>query len=166
MITKPVELTRLREVITRWLSDEPHKALTTAQAASAEEAIEPDCINVNEVDIRVLQGLVGDDPGTLREFLQEFLTSATGLVQSMDESLNTPDWRDITSAAHRLKSSARSVGARALGIESEYLEDMMGKQGTTKEQARVRFARLCHCWESAMARVAQHIVTLEAHNCD
>lgn len=166
VITKPVELNRLREVITRWLSDEPHNTLTTAQVASASEMNEPVYINVDEVDIRVLQALVGDDPSTLLEFLQEFLSSATGLMQGMDALIDTADWRDVTNAAHRLKSSARSVGARALGMESEYLEDMLGRQDTTQEQACIRFAKFYQCWESARTRITQHIAALEAHNRD
>lgn len=162
VITKPVKLDRLREVIARWFTEEPHNAPTTTQASLEADLNEPACSGAEEVDIRVLQGLVGNDPSTLLEFLHEFLASATGLMRGMGELLDTPDWRDITSGAHRLKSSARSVGARALGAESEFLEDMMGRQGTTQEQARVRFAKLCRCWESAAARIAQHIAALEA----
>jgi PAS domain S-box-containing protein len=164
VITKPVKLNRLREVLGQWLSDNSRNACAPARAGLLENVMAPICDTVDEVDIRVLQGYVGDDPGTLLEFLQEFLSDATGLVRGMSELIQSSDWRETASVAHRLKSSARSVGARALGNESEILEDVTRRESTTQKQASTRFVELNQCWESAAARIAQHIGALEVQN--
>jgi HPt (histidine-containing phosphotransfer) domain-containing protein len=79
------------------------------------------------VDVAVLQSFVGDDAELLAELLGDFrdsLAAGAGQVRSAaDACCGTA----VASAAHKLKSSSRQVGARALGeicaqLESDGLE--------------------------------------------
>jgi HPt (histidine-containing phosphotransfer) domain-containing protein len=74
------------------------------------------------VDIRVLERIVGADPSVVHMVLQEFLHTATATF----ERLHTADGGStiMHQQAHRLKSSARSVGAQRLGELCQALEDV------------------------------------------
>jgi len=74
------------------------------------EGAQPDTL-----DISVLAALVGDDPATLREFLIDFRASATTIATELSVACAAGDAARAGALAHKLKSSARSVGALALG---------------------------------------------------
>ena len=67
------------------------------------------------VDVSVLAALIGDDPATIREFLLDFRASATTIAAELSAACATGDTAQAGALAHKLKSSARSVGALALG---------------------------------------------------
>ena len=74
------------------------------------------------VDVGVLRELVGDDDGAVRELLAGYLESARSLAGEFDVARDAQDHRALSSLAHRLKSSSRSVGALELGDLCAQLE--------------------------------------------
>lgn len=63
----------------------------------------------------MLAALVGDEPAVIREFLLDFRASATTTATELAAACAAGDTAQASALAHKLKSSARSVGALALG---------------------------------------------------
>lgn len=158
VITKPVKLERLRSVMRQWLEyggqlaqPKPparHGILDAGDHASPGRTL---------VNLDVLRELVGDEPATVREFLAEFYRSGERLMRSMGEVMPTSRWRDVSSAAHRLKSSARSVGAAWLGELSEELEAMARSGEIHAGTARHHFDCMEDVWKKVAATIRGEI---------
>jgi len=67
------------------------------------------------VDVSVLKTLVGDDVAVVREFLHDFRASSTTIAAELRAACQRGEATATGAAAHKLKSSARSVGALTLG---------------------------------------------------
>ncbi|TXT38467.1 MAG: multi-sensor hybrid histidine kinase [Comamonadaceae bacterium] len=80
------------------------------------------------VDIKVLAALIGDEPAVIREFLTNFSSSAAQIADALRIAFASRDTRETGALAHKLKSSARAVGALALGELCADLEQA-GKAG-------------------------------------
>ena len=98
-LTKPVSLEALRAMLERWLP----------------AARDP-------VDLSILQRVVGADPVRLQDFLEQFRLSALGVAAELQQALAQGQTAQVGALAHKLKGSARSVGALALGDLCEALE--------------------------------------------
>lgn len=66
------------------------------------------------VDISVLAALVGDSPEIISDFLQDFQRSAVKIAMELKSAYATGQAAQVGMLAHKLKSSARSVGAQRL----------------------------------------------------
>ena len=66
------------------------------------------------VDIAVLESFVGPERDVVDEVLQDFLESATRMGRDLVETSAKPDVLGAAAVAHKLKSSASSVGALKL----------------------------------------------------
>ncbi|SEI88611.1 PAS domain S-box-containing protein [Frateuria terrea] len=146
VVTKPVELNRLREVLNRWLLSSPPMCKESRSAdpvEAAADALSPS----RHVDIRVLQQLVGDEPEVVADFLNEFQQGATRLMLSLHAAVTTESWRDAMSIAHRLKSSARSVGAGRMGDLCEQMEQLCADAEAEKKQASALLIDLQEEWQ-------------------
>ena len=82
------------------------------------------------VDVNVLKQLIGDDPGMIAEFLQDFRVSSQKIAADLRAAREAGKAEVAGAAAHKLKSSARSVGALALGDLCAQMEQA-GKAGDT-----------------------------------
>jgi two-component system, sensor histidine kinase and response regulator len=80
------------------------------------------------VEVSILEELVGNDPDVISEFLRDFRTSAARIAADLRAACNAGQTAAAGAAAHKLKSSARSVGARALGELCAEMEQA-GKAG-------------------------------------
>lgn len=110
------------------------------------------------LQLSVLASLVGDDPMVIREFLADFRASAQSLSSEIANAHSAGNLAQVGALAHRLKSSARSVGALPLGDICAELEKA-GKQGnaTLAESALQRFTAM-------LAKVDAELVTHLAHS--
>ncbi len=77
----------------------------------------------NAIDIAVIKGLVGDDPGMIQYFFNKFIETVPGNIQEIENSLNNKDYPGIKSSAHKLKSSAKAVGAASMVSICQSMED-------------------------------------------
>jgi signal transduction histidine kinase/CheY-like chemotaxis protein/HPt (histidine-containing phosphotransfer) domain-containing protein len=151
-LPKPFELDRLREKLHRWM---PQAAVTTPEITepSGEEAsgapqAEPAAVDASEpvpsdelngetgtsgpVQIAALTRSFGDDPETIREILASFVEPTTAILKDLEQAHHARAAAEIVSAAHKLKSSARTIGAEALAERCAALESA-GKAGDWSE---------------------------------
>ncbi|MBI5429320.1 MAG: PAS domain S-box protein [Nitrosomonadales bacterium] len=174
-LSKPVQLVRLQAVLDKWLPVAGEVAETAESAAPNAahlavrgELVEPpasqpepfgklraDGLQV-PVDVNVLKKLVGDDDATIREFLHDFRVSAEDIATELRTACTQNDTAAVVAAAHKLKSSARSVGALALGELCAEME----KTGKTGQGSGL--AALLARFEAEMSAVNSYLDTLQA----
>ncbi|MEO8837358.1 MAG: response regulator, partial [Herbaspirillum sp.] len=106
-LSKPVLLVNLKATLDKWLppveedasiGSEPHQTNTSMP-----------------VDVSVLKALVGDDEEIVRDFLRDFQLSAAGIGRDLRVACDVGKAIIVGNLMHKLKSSARTVGALALG---------------------------------------------------
>ena len=101
------------------------------------------------IDATVLPSLIGCDPATLREFLTGFAASARRAERDLTAAIAAGQRATAKAVAHRLKSSARAVGAVALGELCARLEAATEHDDTVALGARAatfaaEVARVCN----------------------
>ena len=100
-LSKPVQLAQLKAMLKKW------QPMPVALAA---------------VDVSVLKALVGGEVETLRDFLNDFYSSSNHIAAELRTACVAFDAVQVGALAHKLKSSARSVGALPLGELCSALE--------------------------------------------
>jgi HPt (histidine-containing phosphotransfer) domain-containing protein len=80
------------------------------------------------VDEKVLSKTIGNDRNRVREMLGYFAQPSRKIIVEMNSAFVTHSAVGIKNAAHKLKSSARTIGANALADLCVLLEDA-GKKG-------------------------------------
>jgi len=117
MLSKPAELAQLHQMLSKWLPTAPSNPdLQNASRAPTETAAN------KPMDVSALKALVGDDPALIREFLEEFRISAAKITEELNDACEAGNSQMVGASAHKLKSSARAVGARALSDLCEEME--------------------------------------------
>ncbi|RZI42568.1 PAS domain S-box protein [Herbaspirillum sp. HC18] len=119
-LAKPVQLAVLRDMLMKWMpvvlpvsSDQaPETALPVAVDAT-----------IAAVDLGILKEIVGDDPAVIAEFLDDFRATATEAVAEIEAAYAVRAAQGIGAVAHKLKSSARTVGADDLADLCQLLEE-------------------------------------------
>ncbi|MDD3519304.1 MAG: ATP-binding protein, partial [Chromatiales bacterium] len=119
-LTKPVTLPNLKAALEKWMP--PDNGASTMVEEQPVNHAKP------VLDVSILKGLVGDDMGVVTEFLADFLKSARRHVKDLRAAEAAGDVPQLTSIAHKLKSSSRSVGALMFGDLCAGLESA-GKSG-------------------------------------
>jgi PAS domain S-box-containing protein len=110
-VSKPVRLEVLQGMLEKWeVSD-----------LSGETAGLP------PIDHAFLTEMTGGDEEFTRELLQEFLRTIPPLLSQVEQSVNAGDSEALARAAHTIKGSARSVGARAFA-EIAFAVEQAGKE--------------------------------------
>ncbi|WP_372832004.1 ATP-binding protein [Pontibacterium sp.] len=107
-LSKPVQLATLNLMLEKWLTP----ADIASEAVKSSDNVAQ---NAEPVDISVLEALVGDDVALIEDLLHEFYRTTTRHVTAMTEAWQAGDIERVRIAAHTLKSSSFSVGAKALG---------------------------------------------------
>lgn len=115
-LSKPAQLEDLRLVLKKHLSGSKSKLVSETEppaqpsifTSGAESMMVP-------VDIHVLEKLVGDDPETIKEMLQDYRVSLEKHASELRAAYQAQQPATVGSIAHKLKSSSRSVGALVLG---------------------------------------------------
>ncbi|MDO8447046.1 MAG: CHASE3 domain-containing protein [Deltaproteobacteria bacterium] len=133
-LSKPVQLVNLKAMLEKWMP-------VAVEPVPAEENIcraEPDLQRQGggdiPVDVNVLKALIGDDEAMIREFLHDFRLSAAKIAVELRTACAAGQVADAGAHAHKLKSSARSVGALALGELCAEMEKA-GKAGDSETLA-------------------------------
>ena len=99
-LAKPVELTQLQAMLAKWL---PSLVLDlTDQARSAP---------ARHINPTALTDILGDDLGLQRDLLRRFVAEAREILAGLDQAYAARDTARIKASMHKLKSSARVVGA-------------------------------------------------------
>jgi len=66
------------------------------------------------VDARAIKDMFGNDHATFKEILISFLEPSRQIVAEIEAAHGKRDAAEMRASAHKLKSSARSIGAHAL----------------------------------------------------
>lgn len=159
-LAKPVALPRLKGVLAHWLGSPRtgQPAAPSTRDPDAAPAADPTPAagsgpGVRAVDVGVLAALVGNKRSVLERFLNDYLRHGGSYQRSLLAALAGGDLREAGAAAHKLKSSSRSVGALALGELCERIE-AAGRAGQL--EAAVALAPLI---ESQWRQVSSEIET-------
>jgi len=107
-LSKPVQLTSLRKMLKQWLP------CTTMPDAPEETSVRR-YPSSESFDVEVLKQLVGNDAAVIHQFLASFSISADKMAAELRNAWEQGRVDKAGEIAHKLKSSARSVGALALG---------------------------------------------------
>jgi signal transduction histidine kinase/CheY-like chemotaxis protein/HPt (histidine-containing phosphotransfer) domain-containing protein len=142
-MSKPAPLAALAAALEKWLpAADPAKALPELPSLP--------------VQVSVLEALVGTDPQLIQEFLQAFGVSARRSAAELAEACAKQRSKDAAEIAHKLKSSARSVGALRLGELCAAIE----VAGTAGDPAML--TELCPEFEREMGAVDGYLRSLQA----
>ncbi|QOY92942.1 CHASE domain-containing protein [Massilia sp. UMI-21] len=90
------------------------------------------------LDLALLESNFGGDRERMRKFAFLFVSTARTALAEIDAALGAGDLAQVSAVAHRVKSSARAVGALAFADLCEELEGQAGRPA----QARALAARL------------------------
>jgi CheY-like chemotaxis protein/HPt (histidine-containing phosphotransfer) domain-containing protein len=123
-LSKPVQLVILKAMLAKWLPVTPLQPIAAAAAPQVPVVL----------DVNVLKALVGDDEAVIRDFLSDFRVSAAGIAAELRTACDAEQTGGASALAHKLKSSARSVGALGLGDLCEAME-RSGKAGESHKLA-------------------------------
>jgi len=118
-LSKPLAMADLKATLRKWMpqtrpdtSDDE-----TVEANNSDEDV-PSKTTSNEnnrvVDPKFLRESFGDDDELIAEILQDYVDPARDNVAEIDTAFQNRDAGGIGAAAHKLKSSSRSIGADAL----------------------------------------------------
>jgi PAS domain S-box-containing protein len=124
-LSKPLEIGALQAMLRTYLpsADQDQDATTDAQqetdqsiANASEVHAETDLVSAGSIilDLSELNALFGDDVEVLNQLLAEFVSSLDEGVAGMLSGFDIEDYDRIRAEAHKLKSSARTVGAHRL----------------------------------------------------
>ena len=129
-IPKPFAPDILYSTILRWISDHAEEIVLPEEVV--EQAEVPILPNLS-IDLSVLAGLVGNAPDKIGKFALKFLDSAQRSLVEIKEARAANDLTGLCALGHRLKSSARTVGAGKFADLCHALEQL--KAGGTLEDA-------------------------------
>jgi PAS domain S-box-containing protein len=142
-VTKPVAPEQLADTIARCLARAPARAAPVAKPASA--------IQAGLLDTSALEAAVGEDRDKIRRYTFLFLDAAREGLAEIDVALARSDLARVAAVAHRLKSSARTVGANSFAAVCAEMEAQ--QDSGSLAQARALTARL----RGLYARLERHI---------
>ncbi|MDN5836380.1 MAG: response regulator, partial [Nitrosospira sp.] len=159
-LSKPVQLAHLRVMLGKWLplaesQTPPSTPPSTVPSTPPSTAATPPAVG-KPVDVSVLEALVGNDPAMIDEFLRDFRASSARIAADLSAAAEAGHAETAGAAAHKLKSSARSVGAMALGELCAEMEKA-GKAGDMKA-----VKALLPRFESELTAVDNYIDSLQA----
>ena len=118
VVTKPLNPELLFATLVQWLT-------ATVRVRPAEEQRQPaEKAHASLVmwDITALVQTVGDNTETHQRLLNKFLLGASVQAAEISTAVNNGAWMQAADVAHKLKSSARAVGAMQLGQHCAALE--------------------------------------------
>jgi len=127
-LAKPLEMPKLKDALRKWMPPPAETGNTRSDRdqkeipAEAEKAETGPTDDTGPIDPQALKSVFGDDQETYVEILREFIDPARNNIDEIVKAADVHSAKDVGAAAHKLKSSSRSVGARELGEVCQALE--------------------------------------------
>jgi len=127
-IAKPMEMQKAKEMLHKWMPEAEGVVVEASEEAAAEDTTDkPEAEEGGDggngaIDPTALKSVFGDDDATFKEILNDFVEPATSNVGEIEASFADRSADGVAKAAHKLKSSARSVGANELADLCQILE--------------------------------------------
>jgi len=130
-LSKPVELNKLKLVLKKWIVDTPESVskerifvdkVPLEPALPVEQPVVMPLVG-SALDTTVQESIFGGDQEEYMESLEDFLELSLPDFQTLSrETSETIDLQSLRQTCHRLKSSAKTIGALPLGAVCERLE--------------------------------------------
>ncbi|MGD2117556.1 MAG: response regulator [Chromatiales bacterium] len=127
-IAKPVDMNELRSTIEAWLPASTNETDAAAASGGAYSLTPERDMQNKAVDISMLQRLVGDNPEKHCALFNTFINSTPEILDTLIAGHIKHDTKVVMAQAHKLKSSARSMGAHELADTCELLETAASRQ--------------------------------------
>ena len=128
-LSKPLAMSDLKAALKKWM---PQAAVAPSPEQPDPPADTPDdempAESGRAVEPKFLRETFGDDDDLIKEILLDFVEPARATVGEIDTAFQSRDAAGLGAAAHKLKSSSRSVGAEILADLCAELEKA-GKSG-------------------------------------
>lgn len=150
-LSKPLQLKDLKKTLEKWLPFATRAGLVDAPAIVDASPTPPPHTNSVPIDITVLERLVGNDPAVIKECLQSFRKTATKTSGELKAAYSAGQTAQVGEAAHKLKSSARSVGAVFLGELCASMEDACSTKKTAQLDSFI------HRFETEIAALDEYL---------
>lgn len=143
-LPKPASHEDLMKLLTKWvISDQTQAAKTSVirndelpAAVAADTScsfIIPEHKTIPVFDPIVLLDMLGDDPKAHRDLIDSFLEETQKAVAELQHAIEAHDTNILRKISHKLKSSARIVGALELAAACEDLEHAGYKKASRLE---------------------------------
>jgi len=129
-LTKPTELATLREKLARWLGTEAVVRTAPPERRAGSSGGSP-------IDRERIEELVGS-PGEVAGVLAEVEASARTDIVALQAALEAGDAAAIRRAAHRIKGSAMSLGAKRLAAAARRLDQAPEALDSAQRASAVR----------------------------
>jgi len=110
-LTKPIEMDDLGRAIQKWLS---LPALPSSETHAGETGKSGSEENHAPVNPQVLATLIGSDIEQCRPLLLKFIVASIPIINELVDAAEAARFDEISALAHKLKSSAKAVGAERL----------------------------------------------------
>lgn len=125
-LSKPAHLEEIDQLLKTWLppisAQAGHDLPTDPATPSAPAALINPSADDDPVDINILRELVGNNPEVVNNLLVDFCRVAIEYNVEIQTAWKLRSLEDVGAVAHKLKSSARTVGALELGDRCEQVE--------------------------------------------
>jgi len=132
-ITKPIEPDQMVLMLAKWLPERagitPHEGLGDDRRSISDRrswidrrAADDNHREASVIDLAILGRMVGDDPVRVHKFALKFLETARKTLDEMDAAHTSGDLAVLAGLGHKLKSSARTVGATGFADLCQALE--------------------------------------------
>ncbi len=160
-VTKPISPTLLFQVIARWLRERPERngrrrlPVKAAEEATRMTAAPFSSSDPHLLDMATLSNTFGGNPVKMRKYAFMFLDSARDGLVELHEALDRGDLPRVADLGHRIKSSARAVGAMGFAQMCQELERM--RDNGTVEGARALLTRMDALLDVLSDHVAQEL---------
>ena len=121
-LPKPLELNKLKDMLRKRMLEPTGDVPTLPEHAETSDAHVAAMAGNGAIDPTALKNVFGDDEETFKEILQDFVDPATDNLREIEAAFGDRSANGVAKAAHKLKSSARTVGADCLADLCQTLE--------------------------------------------
>ncbi|GAA2167499.1 response regulator [Pedococcus bigeumensis] len=132
-LTKPVDVTLLRETLDRWVPTSGETVVDDESPDTRRLASLADTTVLDPSRLEELLDLDPGDPSMLLRFIDRFGPNARATLAGMREAREAGTAPELGRAAHALKGSAANLGATRLATLCKEVEDL-GEEGVVVEQ--------------------------------
>jgi CheY-like chemotaxis protein/HPt (histidine-containing phosphotransfer) domain-containing protein len=164
-LSKPVQLAQLRAMLDRWQPELISGLTPLARIPDHNDAADmaayefnPETLYASDalpLDVRVLEALIGNDVDTVNQFVYDFHSSAAQMAVDLRSAFVSGQIGVVAAEAHKLKSSARAVGALQLGELCEAMEH------AGKANNALALAAMMPVFDRETGRVSRFILSRE-----
>jgi PAS domain S-box-containing protein len=116
-LSKPVPLEKLQQTIRKWLDSNSREETSELQVISSIRSSD------KILDLNVLREMVGDEEDMIRDFVREYRKAMEKGRDELLVAVRSKDLKAAAGVAHRMKSSAKTMGSFKFAEFCQAIED-------------------------------------------